>query len=128
MKRILAGMLALAAMLALLACGGNDQPAAPAAPAATGAAPAGGEAAAPAGTNAALNFTLVNATGYDIKELYLAPASANTWEENMVTGGQVLANGSSLPITFSGYNSSVSTCHPVGMPSAWCTAWGMSTR
>ena len=70
MKRMAAGMLAIVAMLALVACGGgNEQPAAPAAPATTGAAPAGGEAAAPAGTNAALNFTLVNATGYDIKDV-----------------------------------------------------------
>ena len=108
MKQLATVGLAIMALVAILACGGGSETAAPAAPAAPAAAPAA-DAAAPAGTNATLNFTLVNATGYDIKELYLSPTTTESWEENMIAGGQTLANGASTPITFAGYKSEVAT-------------------
>lgn len=110
MKKVLVCTTACLALLVATACGGSKPAPAPApAPAPTAPAPAPTDAAAPAGTNAELNFTLVNATGYDIKELYMSPSNVDSWEENMIPAGQVFANGSSSPITFRGFKSDVAT-------------------
>jgi hypothetical protein len=52
------------------------------------------------------DFALVNATGYTIDKLYVAPSSSDSWEED-VLGRDQLANGESTNITFS---RSESTC------------------
>jgi hypothetical protein len=46
------------------------------------------------------DFTLVNRTGYEIGEVYVAPSSSSDWEED-VLGKDTLANGSPVDITFS---------------------------
>lgn len=46
------------------------------------------------------DFTLVNKTGYTIKEVYVSPSKASDWEED-VLGDDVLADQTSQPITFS---------------------------
>jgi hypothetical protein len=48
--------------------------------------------------NAALDFTLVNATGYGIKEIYIAPTSESDWGDNIIS--KPMENGDSLAITF----------------------------
>jgi hypothetical protein len=103
MSRFSALVICLALVAFVGACGKPAAPPAPAAPAAPAPAPA---PAADAGVPE-LNFVLVNATGYDIKELYMSPASANSWEENMIPAGEVFANGSSTPITFRGFKPDV---------------------
>ncbi len=45
------------------------------------------------------DFTLVNGTGYPIREVYLSPPSAKNWG-NDVMGSDVLKAGSSVPIKF----------------------------
>lgn len=94
--------------IVLLAACGKPAPAPAPAPVATAPAPAPADTAAVTdGSNPDLNFTLVNATGYDIKELYLSPADVKEWGENMVGEGGVFANGSSEPVTFTGFKSTV---------------------
>lgn len=46
------------------------------------------------------NFVLVNRTGYDISEVYVSPAKADDWEED-VLGDDELEEGSQIPIKFS---------------------------
>jgi hypothetical protein len=46
------------------------------------------------------DFTLVNATGYTISEVYVSPSKAADWEED-VLGRDVLAEGESTEIRFS---------------------------
>jgi hypothetical protein len=41
-----------------------------------------------------------NRTGYTISEIYIAPASANNWEED-VMGSQTLETGTSVDVDFS---------------------------
>ena len=53
--------------------------------------------AAAAGTQ---DFTLINATGYTLSEVYVSPARARDWEED-VLGRDVLADGARTEITFS---------------------------
>ncbi len=45
------------------------------------------------------DFTLVNASGVEIHNLYISPHSANDWGED-VLGKDTLANGESTEITF----------------------------
>ncbi|HEY0791554.1 MAG TPA: hypothetical protein VGD78_10865 [Chthoniobacterales bacterium] len=45
-----------------------------------------------------LDFSLVNKTGYGIKEVYVAPHSTDTWSENL--SSRPLENGETLDITF----------------------------
>jgi hypothetical protein len=47
-----------------------------------------------------LDFTLHNQTGYQIDEVYVSPNNSDNWEED-VLGADVLANDSSVAITFS---------------------------
>jgi hypothetical protein len=67
--------------------------------------------AAIGGTSAALaadqDFALVNATGYAISELYVAPSKTSDWQED-VLGQDVLGDGERANITFS---KSADTCH-----------------
>ncbi len=46
-------------------------------------------------------FTVVNKTGYDIAQVYIAPSRSDNWEED-VLGQDVLANDSRTNIDFSG--------------------------
>ena len=45
------------------------------------------------------DFTLVNATGYTIEQVYVSPIKVTDWEED-VLGRDVLANGESVRIRF----------------------------
>ena len=45
-----------------------------------------------------LDFTLVNSTGWGIKELYVAPSSSDDWGSNILKA--VLKDGEALKITF----------------------------
>ena len=45
------------------------------------------------------DFTLINKTGYEIGEVYVAPSKSNDWEED-VLGQDVLADGDQVNITF----------------------------
>lgn len=56
-----------------------------------------GAGIAAAGTQ---DFTLVNKTGVDIAELYIAPSASEDWEED-VLGTDILKDGASVEITFS---------------------------
>jgi hypothetical protein len=49
--------------------------------------------------NPNLDFTLVNKTGYGIKEVYIAPSASTDWGGNIIT--KPMGNGDVLPITFS---------------------------
>ncbi len=46
------------------------------------------------------DFTVVNATGVEIAELYVSPHSADNWQED-VLGRDTLPGGESVEITFS---------------------------
>jgi hypothetical protein len=48
--------------------------------------------------NDKLDFSLVNKTGYGIKEVYVAPHSTDTWSENLISNS--LENGQTLNISF----------------------------
>ena len=52
------------------------------------------------------DFTLVNKTGYILSELYVSPAAAQDWEDD-VLGKDVLGDGEALDISF---NRTVKTC------------------
>ena len=56
-----------------------------------------GATLAAAGTQ---DFTLVNETGVDIAELYIAPSASEDWEED-VLGTDILKDGASVDISFS---------------------------
>lgn len=46
-------------------------------------------------------FTLVNKTGYDIKELYFAPSSSGEWDtDDELLKGQLFKNGEAAKITY----------------------------
>jgi hypothetical protein len=45
-----------------------------------------------------LDFSLVNKTGYGIKEVYVAPHSTDTWSDNL--SANPLENGETLNISF----------------------------
>jgi hypothetical protein len=47
-----------------------------------------------------LDFSLVNSTGYTIKEVYIAPNSSDEWGSNIMEKGTVLKDGQVLKITF----------------------------
>lgn len=46
-----------------------------------------------------LDFELVNKTGYAIKEIYVSPAAADNWQDNLLS--QPMADGESLQMTAS---------------------------
>lgn len=48
-----------------------------------------------------LDFTLNNATGYDIQAVYVDPTSSDTWTDD-VMGPDILADGSGVNIHFTG--------------------------
>lgn len=53
-------------------------------------------------SNPDLDFTLVNKTGYDIKEVSVGPTGEKNWtKEDEILKGRTLANGASLDIKFS---------------------------
>ena len=45
------------------------------------------------------DFEVVNATGYEIYEMYVSPSDVRSWEED-VLGQYTLPNGSSMDVTF----------------------------
>lgn len=52
--------------------------------------------------NDALDFTLVNETGYNIKKIYIGPSNNPNWTDDMeVLHGRAFKNGTALDITFS---------------------------
>ena len=46
------------------------------------------------------DFTLVNSTGYNIYEVYVAPTKSDDWEDD-VMGRDILADGEEVEISFS---------------------------
>lgn len=46
------------------------------------------------------DFTLINSTGYNIYEVYVAPTKSDDWEDD-VMGRDILADGEEVEITFS---------------------------
>lgn len=50
--------------------------------------------------NAALDFEIVNLTGYDIEHVYIAPSSSEDWGDDVLEGG-VLKKNESVSIIFS---------------------------
>ncbi len=48
-----------------------------------------------------LDFTIVNKTGYDIKEIYVDEASNNNWTDNIMKGQGNLKNGETFKVEFS---------------------------
>lgn len=59
-------------------------------------------AAAAVSAQDARDITVVNKSGKPITELYISPADSDDWEED-VLGVDVLAEGESVKISFSGY-------------------------
>ena len=53
----------------------------------------------PAKAQLDLDFTLVNKTGYDIKEVYVGPTTSEEWGDN-VLGKDILKAGQSLELKF----------------------------
>ena len=54
------------------------------------------------------NFVLVNKTGYDLSEIYISPANANTWDEDLLANGDdEFVDGQASEINF---HSGVKTC------------------
>jgi hypothetical protein len=49
------------------------------------------------------DFTLVNKTGYELDQLYVSPAAAKNWHEDIL-GQDTLADGQSAKITFAPEN------------------------
>ncbi|MEY2563268.1 MAG: hypothetical protein QOH88_1461 [Verrucomicrobiota bacterium] len=52
----------------------------------------------PASAQLDLDFTLVNKTGYDIKEVYVGPTSSEDWGDNILKA--TLKDGESLELKF----------------------------
>lgn len=48
---------------------------------------------------AAQDFTLVNSSGYNVTEFYVAPADGDSWEDNLLKG-DVLRDGEQIDIVF----------------------------
>ena len=53
----------------------------------------------PAKAELNLDFSLVNATGYDIKEIYVSPTGVDEWGDNVLKG--TLKDGATLELSFS---------------------------
>jgi|GEM_PF-317987 len=49
--------------------------------------------------NKALDFTLVNQTGYDIEAVYIAPTGSKSWGDDVMSG-DAIKNGKSVEIVF----------------------------
>jgi hypothetical protein len=56
-----------------------------------------------AADNAALDFTLVNKTGFDIYEIYMSPSTQEDWGDDILTADDLpfLQNGQSCNLSFS---------------------------
>jgi S1-C subfamily serine protease len=56
-----------------------------------------------AATNDGPPITIVNNTGYPVKELYISPVTSNTWGGNRLASNQILGSGQSisLPLSYS---------------------------
>jgi len=50
--------------------------------------------------NDSLDFDLVNATGYDLKEILISPSSSTDWNDDILNGA-TFGDGQKLHITFS---------------------------
>jgi hypothetical protein len=66
---------------------------------------AGNAASTPASSNSAsnaeLDFTLVNKTGYAIKQVFVGPASSKEWAaEDEILKGRTFGDGATMDITF----------------------------
>ncbi len=48
-----------------------------------------------------LDFDLVNRTGYDISDVYVAPSKQREWGDGLLEG-EILKNGETVEITFDG--------------------------
>lgn len=48
-----------------------------------------------------LDFKLINATGYDIKSVYVSPTTVNTWSDDIL-GQEILEDTLSADVTFTG--------------------------
>jgi len=59
-----------------------------------------------AAADAKQDFTLVNKTGYELKELYVSPSKADDWQED-VLGQATLDDGAKVNIHF---NAKTNTC------------------
>ena len=46
------------------------------------------------------DFELVNGSGRDIAEIYVAPSNLDDWGDNLIPEGKVLPNGNAVPIAF----------------------------
>ena len=46
------------------------------------------------------DFTLVNRTGYQIDDLYVAPSASNNWGREIMGQGNVLEDGDSYDVSF----------------------------
>lgn len=46
---------------------------------------------------------LVNNSGRDIAEIYVAPSNMDDWGDNLIPEGKVLPNGNKVPIEFQRY-------------------------
>ena len=44
------------------------------------------------------DFRLVNNSGRDIAEIYVAPSNVDEWGENLISDGEVLPHGNKMPI------------------------------
>jgi hypothetical protein len=49
------------------------------------------------------DFELVNASGRDIAEIYVAPSNMDDWGDNLIPEMKVLPNGNAVPIAFQRY-------------------------
>jgi hypothetical protein len=49
------------------------------------------------------DFELVNASGHDIAEIYVAPSNMDDWGDNLIPDGKVLPSGNKVPIAFKRY-------------------------
>ena len=58
-------------------------------------------AATPAAYAGGQDFSLVNRTGYQIDDLYVAPSASDNWGREIMGRGNVLTNGDSYDVSFS---------------------------
>ena len=66
-------------------------------------------AATPSQAESRQDFTLINRTGYDISEVYISPAKANEWEEDILGSEDNFDDGTQREIKF----------HRVGSTCKW---------
>lgn len=56
--------------------------------------------ATPSQAQSRQDFLLINRTGYDISEVYISPAKADDWEEDILGSDDALDNGEQREIKF----------------------------